>query len=77
MGGMTASLAHEINPPFTAIAANANAGLRWLSRATPEIDEARATLKQIVSDAHRTSQVIESVRSIFKRDHHKSGIRSA
>ncbi len=30
MGAMTASIAHEINQPLAAIAANANAGLRWL-----------------------------------------------
>jgi signal transduction histidine kinase len=74
MGGMTASLAHEINQPLAAIGANANASLRWLDRATPEVDEARAALRQIVGDVQRTSQVIESVRSIFKRDHHKRAL---
>ena len=32
MGAMTASIAHEIHQPLAAIAANANAGLRWLAR---------------------------------------------
>jgi signal transduction histidine kinase len=68
MGAMTASIAHEINQPLAAIAANASAALRWLTRTTPEVDEAGAALRQIVGDAHGASQVIESIRSIFKKD---------
>jgi two-component system NtrC family sensor kinase len=67
MGAMTASIAHEINQPLAAIAANANAGLRWLSRSTPDIDEVHAALKRINNDAHRASEVIQSIRSIFKK----------
>jgi PAS domain S-box-containing protein len=32
MGAMTASIAHEIAQPLTAMVSNANAGMRWLSR---------------------------------------------
>jgi C4-dicarboxylate-specific signal transduction histidine kinase len=67
MGAMTASIAHEINQPLAAIAANANAGLRWLSRTTPDLEEVHAALKRINNDAHRASEVIQSVRSIFKK----------
>jgi signal transduction histidine kinase len=70
MGGMTASLAHELKQPLAAIAANAHAGLRWLERATPNVDEARQALTDIVGDVDRTTQVIESIRSIFKKDKH-------
>ena len=38
--------------------ANANAGLRFLDRATPELEEARDTLKRIVRDGHRAGKVI-------------------
>src|SRR5271169_2690678 len=67
MGAMTASIAHEINQPLAAIAANANAGLRWLSRSTPDLEEAHAALKRINNDAHRASEVIQSIRSVFKK----------
>jgi signal transduction histidine kinase len=67
MGAMTASIAHEINQPLAAIAANANAGLRWLSRTQPDIEEVHAALKRINSDAHRASEVIQGIRSIFKK----------
>jgi signal transduction histidine kinase len=67
VGEMAASIAHEINQPLAAIATNGKAGLRWLERATPDLDEAKASLKRIVSDAGRAIQVIGSIRSIFKK----------
>jgi signal transduction histidine kinase len=67
MGAMTASIAHEINQPLAAIAANANAGLRWLSRPTPDLEEVHATLKRINNDAHRASDVIQGIRAVFKK----------
>src|SRR5262249_52328893 len=45
MAAMTASIAHEINQPLAAIVTNANAGLRWITRATPDLDETRKTLQ--------------------------------
>ena len=48
--------------------ANANAGLRWLAHQTPDLDEVRAALKRVVSDGHRTAEVIGSVRAMFKKD---------
>src|SRR5262249_28107013 len=70
MGGMTASLAHELKQPLAAIATNADAGLRWLARAAPDVDEARRALTDIADDVGRASEVIESIRSIFKKDNH-------
>jgi His Kinase A (phospho-acceptor) domain len=71
MGQMAASIVHELNQPLAAIVANGNAGLRWLAKATPDLDEARAALKRVVSDGHRASQVIGTIRSIFKKDGQK------
>jgi C4-dicarboxylate-specific signal transduction histidine kinase len=67
MGEMAASIAHEINQPLAAIVANGNAGLRWLANETPEVEEARAVLKRIVSDGHRASDVVSSIRESFKK----------
>jgi C4-dicarboxylate-specific signal transduction histidine kinase len=68
MGAITASIAHEVNQPLAAIVSSGNAGLRWLSNAIPNMDEVTAALKRIVSDGHRASQVIETVRAMFKKD---------
>jgi signal transduction histidine kinase len=68
MDVMAASIVHEINQPLAAIVANGNAGLRWLARATPDLDEVSTALKRIVDDGHRANEVITSIRSMFKRD---------
>jgi signal transduction histidine kinase len=70
MDALAASIAHEINQPLGAMVTNANAALRWMASATPDLDEARAALKRIVNDGHRTSQVIGGIRSMFKKDLH-------
>jgi signal transduction histidine kinase len=67
-GELSASISHEIKQPLAAIAANANAALRWLSRATPDMGEARAALEHIVGEAHRASDVIGTIRAMFKQD---------
>ncbi len=68
MGEITASISHEINQPLAAIATNGNAGLRWLARAEPQLDEVQEALRRVVSDSHRASQIITSVRAMFKKD---------
>jgi signal transduction histidine kinase len=70
MDVMAASIAHEINQPLAAMVANGNAGLRWLERATPDVDEARAAFARIVNDGHRASEVMDGVRSMFRKDVH-------
>jgi PAS domain S-box-containing protein len=66
VGELTASIAHEINQPLGAMVANGNAGLRWLDRVTPDVDEARAAFTRIVNDGRRAGEVIESIRAMFK-----------
>jgi len=68
MGAITASIAHEIKQPLTAIVANAEAALRWLSNNPPNRDKAAATLQRIVRDGQRAGQVIETVRAMFRKD---------
>ena len=65
---VSASMAHEIHQPLSAIIMYANASLRWLDRAAPDLDEAKAALQRIVTSGHRAGTVIENIRAIFKRD---------
>src|SRR5215204_6163982 len=46
-GELSASIAHEVKQPLAAIVANAGAGLRWLGKQTPNIEEARLALKRM------------------------------
>lgn len=76
MGALTASIAHEVRQPLAAVAANANAGLRWLEGAGGRIDLARRSLKRILRDANRAADVITHVRSLAARGTITPGKRS-
>jgi PAS domain S-box-containing protein len=68
VGEMATAIAHELKQPLAAITVNSNAALRWLSRPTPDLDEVRTTLSQIVSDGRRAGDVVGSIRAMFKQD---------
>jgi signal transduction histidine kinase len=65
---VSASIAHEIKQPLVGMVTNADAGLLWLDRTTPDLDEAKAAFNQIITDGHRAAAVIESIRASFKKD---------
>lgn len=67
LGELTASIAHEVNQPLAAIAANGEAGLRWLGRPEPDVAEVRELTKRIVADARRAAEIISRVRSMAAR----------
>src|SRR4029077_3298401 len=66
MVAMTGSIAHEINQPISAILANANAGLRWLGRTTPDVNETRGVLQAIVRETKRMDNIVSGIRTLFK-----------
>ena len=68
---MTASIAHEINQPLAAMAANGNAGLRWLARTEPDLDEVRQALERVVENSHRASDIVAGLRAMFRKDDQK------
>ena len=68
MSEMAASIAHEVNQPLSAIVTNGNAGLRWLAHATPDLNRAQAALQRVVREGQRASEIVGSVRAMFKRD---------
>jgi len=68
MGAMVASIAHEIRQPLAAVVANSQAGTRWLARAEPNLDEARAALESIGDNGHRANEVITSISAMFKKN---------
>jgi PAS domain S-box-containing protein len=68
MGELAAAIAHEVNQPLAAVVTNANACLRWLDRATPNLDEARMAVQRIVRDGNRGSEVIRRIRALLKKE---------
>jgi signal transduction histidine kinase len=67
---MAASITHEISQPLAAMLTNANAALRWLSRAAPNLNEAQGAIENIVNDGYRLDEIVRGVRSMFKKDAH-------
>lgn len=67
MGELTASLAHELNQPLTAILTNARAALRFLDAAPPDPGELRAILSDIVDDDKRAGEVIQRLRDLLRK----------
>jgi signal transduction histidine kinase len=67
LGELTASIAHQINQPLTAVVTNANASLRWLAGDSPNLAEAREAIRRIIRDSHRAGDVISRMRALFKK----------
>ena len=67
MGELTASIAHEVNQPLTAVVNNANASISLLPTGAPNLEEVRVALAEIIDDANRASDVITRVRQLAKR----------
>jgi PAS domain S-box-containing protein len=67
MGELSASLAHELTQPLTAILSNAQAALRFLTDPSPELDEVRSILVDIVADDQRAGEVIHRLRRLLTR----------
>lgn len=67
LAGISVTIAHEVNQPLAAIVARAEASLRWLSRDEPNLAKAGQLLRDIVSDARRASDIVQSVRRMATR----------
>src|SRR5262249_47426675 len=65
-GEIAASIAHEINQPLAAVATNGEAGLRFLNREVPDLNEARGALLRMIRDSRRAGEVIQRIRALFK-----------
>jgi C4-dicarboxylate-specific signal transduction histidine kinase len=68
MGDLTASLAHEVNQPIAAAVTDAKTCLRWLTRAQPNVEEAREAAARMVKDVARATEIISRIRSLFKNE---------
>jgi PAS domain S-box-containing protein len=67
LGELAASIAHEVNQPLAAISTNGEACLRWMNRAQPDMDEARATVSSILDASARATGVIRRIRALARR----------
>jgi PAS domain S-box-containing protein len=67
VGELTAAIIHELSQPLSAITANAKAGLRLTGVSGEDGATVREILSDIVADNRRASQVIENMRTLFRK----------
>ena len=67
LGEMAASIAHEVDQPLSGVVINANACLRFLAGASPNLVEVRDGLHAIARDGRRAADVISRIRTLARR----------
>jgi signal transduction histidine kinase len=65
---LTASIAHEIKQPLTAVVTHGHACLEWLSANPPNLDKARQTTERIIQEGTRAGAVLSRIRALFKKE---------
>src|SRR4029079_11809603 len=67
MGGLTASIAHELNQPLGAIHNNAGAAQLLIKADPPRLDEVAEILEDIKHDDKRASEVLARIRRMLRK----------
>lgn len=67
LGEMSASIAHEVNQPLAGIITNGEAGLRWLERDVPQLEEVRGAMERMIRNGKRASQVVQRLRALARK----------
>jgi PAS domain S-box-containing protein len=67
LGELSASMAHELNQPLTAILNNANAAVRFLSGDQKDLDEVNDILNDIIEDDRRAAGIIKKLRMLMSK----------
>jgi C4-dicarboxylate-specific signal transduction histidine kinase len=68
LGGLTASIAHELTQPLSGIVTNVSTCLRMLAAEPPNLDGARETARRTIRDAERASELINRLRAFFAKE---------
>ncbi|HEY4856667.1 MAG TPA: PAS domain S-box protein, partial [Xanthobacteraceae bacterium] len=66
MGELSASIAHEINQPLSAIITNGHACERFLGFSPPDLDEVKDAVGEIVRDGKRANEVLSRIRAMSR-----------
>jgi C4-dicarboxylate-specific signal transduction histidine kinase len=67
LGELTASIAHEVSQPLTAIESNTEASLTWLQHSPPNLEEVRELSIQTAAEVQRAADIIHRIRSMALR----------
>jgi hypothetical protein len=64
---LAASIAHEISQPLSAVVANGQACLQWLSAEPPNVTNARVAAQRIIRDGKDAGEVVQHIRALFRK----------
>ncbi|WP_423369149.1 ATP-binding protein [Burkholderia sp. LMG 32019] len=67
LGALSASIAHEVGQPLSAILTFGQTAQRWIARDPPELDEVRACLDGVISSSMRAASIVQRVRDLTSR----------
>lgn len=66
LGELSASIAHEVGQPLSAIVTNGEACLRWLHRRPPNMEEIEGCVSQMTDEGNRAAEIVRRVRTLMK-----------
>ncbi|TCU20622.1 MASE1 domain-containing protein [Rhizobium sullae] len=64
---LSASVAHEVNQPLSAVMNYSSACQRWLTAEPPNIERAQKTVERIIHSANSAADVVSRIRALFKQ----------
>ena len=64
---LSASIAHELNQPLTAVMANAQAARRWLSNTPPNFGEVMTSIERVLRAGRVADERMQHIRALFKQ----------
>jgi len=67
VSSMTASIAHDVSQPVSAVLTEAQAALNWIARTPPNTEEVAESLRRIVRSGQRAGSIISGVRALIKK----------
>jgi PAS domain S-box-containing protein len=65
---LAASIAHELNQPLTSILVSAQAAMRWLNAAQPNMAEVESSIERTIRDARSADETMQHIRALFKQE---------
>jgi signal transduction histidine kinase len=64
LGELTASIAHEVSQPLTAISTNTEASLLWLASSPPDVEEIRELCNRNSAEVQRAVNIVHGIRAM-------------
>ena len=67
LGELAATLAHELSRPLAAILSNAQAAHRFLTMASPQLEEVQEALDDVIADTRQAAELLQRLRALAKK----------